>query len=60
MQTADFIGKEALKHTKKEGLKRKLVFMTVDTKDADPEGDETVWHDGKVRNSPAVNNLFMV
>ena len=23
--------------------------LTVDTTDVDPEGDETVWHDGKVR-----------
>lgn len=22
--------------------------LTVDTRDVDPEGDETVWHDGKV------------
>lgn len=48
-QPADFIGKEALKKTKAEGLKRKLVFMTVDTKDVDPEGDEAVWHNEKVK-----------
>lgn len=29
-------------------MKRKLVFMTVDTKDIDPEGNETIWYDGKV------------
>jgi glycine cleavage system aminomethyltransferase T len=37
-----------LKKIKEEGLSRKCVCLTVDTTDVDPEGDETVWHDGKV------------
>jgi glycine cleavage system aminomethyltransferase T len=48
LQPTDFIGKEALKKIKEEGLSRKCVCLTVDTTDVDPEGDETVWHDGKV------------
>ena len=47
-QPTDFIGKEALKRINEEGLTRKCVCLTVDTTDVDPEGDETVWHDGKV------------
>ena len=47
-QPTDFIGKEALKKINEEGLTRKCVCLTVDTTDVDPEGDETVWHDGKV------------
>lgn len=49
-QEADFIGKEALKKIKAEGLKRKLVFLTVDTSDVDPEGNESIWFDDKVRS----------
>ncbi|XP_074651431.1 dimethylglycine dehydrogenase, mitochondrial-like [Tubulanus polymorphus] len=45
---ADFIGKKALLEIKANGLKRKLVHLIVDTSDVDPEGLETIWHDGKV------------
>nr|KAF6441201.1 hypothetical protein HJG63_012350 [Rousettus aegyptiacus] len=45
---ADFIGKQALKQIKAKGLKRRLVCLTLATDDADPEGNESVWHDGKV------------
>ena len=48
LQTADFIGKNALKALKAEGLRRHLAFLTVDTTDIDPEGNETVWHNDKV------------
>ena len=48
MQVADFIGKEALMKLRKEDLKRHLVFMTVDTSDVDPEGNESIWHNDKV------------
>ena len=50
MQKANFVGKEALYEIKKQGLKRHLVFLDVDTKDSgvDPEGNETVWYDNKV------------
>lgn len=48
VQPADFIGKAALQEIKAKGLKRKLSYITVDTDDIDPEGNETVWHNGKV------------
>ena len=48
LKEVDFIGKKALKAIKAEGLKRKLVFLTVETQDLDPQGNETVWHDNKV------------
>ncbi|KAL2099803.1 hypothetical protein ACEWY4_004197 [Coilia grayii] len=45
---ADFIGKQALQQIKAEGLRRKLSYLMVDTDDIDPEGNETIWHNGKV------------
>ncbi|XP_036384845.1 dimethylglycine dehydrogenase, mitochondrial [Megalops cyprinoides] len=45
---ADFIGKKALQEIKANGLKRKLAYLTMDTEDIDPEGNETIWHKGKV------------
>jgi dimethylglycine dehydrogenase len=48
-QEAEFIGKDAIKKLKVKGLDRKLVFLNVDTKDVDPEGNESVWHDDLVR-----------
>ncbi|KAG8456521.1 hypothetical protein GDO86_002342 [Hymenochirus boettgeri] len=45
---ADFIGKEALKEVKEKGLHRKLVYLTLKTENVDPEGNETVWYNGKV------------
>nr|KAF6354699.1 dimethylglycine dehydrogenase [Myotis myotis] len=45
---ADFIGKQALKQIKAEGLKRRLVCLTLATDDVDPEGNESIWHKGKV------------
>nr|XP_044633082.1 dimethylglycine dehydrogenase, mitochondrial [Equus asinus] len=45
---ADFIGKQALKQIKAEGLKRRLVCLTLATDDVDPEGNESIWYDGKV------------
>uniref|UniRef100_A0A7N8XVI2 Dimethylglycine dehydrogenase, mitochondrial n=1 Tax=Mastacembelus armatus TaxID=205130 RepID=A0A7N8XVI2_9TELE len=44
----DFIGKAALQEIKAKGLKRKLSYITLDTDNIDPEGNETVWHNGKV------------
>ncbi|XP_077988921.1 dimethylglycine dehydrogenase, mitochondrial-like [Glandiceps talaboti] len=44
----DFIGKEALLKLKEEGLRRKLVLLSIDTDDVDAEGNETIWLDGKV------------
>ncbi|XP_042365588.1 dimethylglycine dehydrogenase, mitochondrial-like [Plectropomus leopardus] len=45
---ADFIGKAALQEIKAKGLKRKLSYLTLDTDDIDPEGNETIWYNGKV------------
>lgn len=45
---ADFIGKQALKQIKAEGLRRRLVCLTLATEDVDPEGNESVWYKGKV------------
>ncbi|XP_061118700.1 dimethylglycine dehydrogenase, mitochondrial [Conger conger] len=45
---ADFIGKKALQEIKTKGLKRKLAYLSVDTDNIDPEGNETIWHKGKV------------
>ncbi|XP_063309655.1 dimethylglycine dehydrogenase, mitochondrial [Pelobates fuscus] len=45
---ADFIGKQALQRIKEEGLKRKLVCLTMETENIDPEGNESVWYHGKV------------
>jgi dimethylglycine dehydrogenase len=48
LQPTNFIGKEALQKIKAEGLEKKLVMMTVNTSDVDPEGNETVWYQDKV------------
>ncbi|XP_059214556.1 dimethylglycine dehydrogenase, mitochondrial [Centropristis striata] len=45
---ADFIGKAALQQIKAQGLKRKLSYISLDTDDIDPEGNETIWCNGKV------------
>ncbi|KAM4709681.1 dimethylglycine dehydrogenase, mitochondrial [Discoglossus pictus] len=45
---ADFIGKQALKQINEKGLRRKLVYLTVETDNVDPEGNESIWHKGKV------------
>lgn len=47
-QPADFIGKQALRRIKAAGLRRRLVCLTLATDDVDPEGNESVWCDGKV------------
>ncbi|KAF1547347.1 Dimethylglycine dehydrogenase, mitochondrial, partial [Eudyptula minor] len=47
-EPADFTGKQALKQIKEEGLKRRLVYLTLETDNVDPEGNESVWHNGKV------------
>ncbi|XP_073791697.1 dimethylglycine dehydrogenase, mitochondrial [Danio rerio] len=45
---ADFIGKQALLEIKAQGLSRRLAFLTLNTDDIDPEGNESVWHNGEV------------
>jgi len=43
----DFIGKEASLIEKKQGIKKKLVTMTIDTKDIDVTNDEAILKDNK-------------
>lgn len=50
LQTADFIGKEALLKQKDHGLSQELVFLTVDTTDVDPEGNEAIWLNDQVNS----------
>uniref|UniRef100_A0A8C9U9J6 Dimethylglycine dehydrogenase, mitochondrial n=1 Tax=Scleropages formosus TaxID=113540 RepID=A0A8C9U9J6_SCLFO len=45
---ADFIGKKALQQIKAQGLKRKLAYLTMQTDEVDPEGNETIWFNNKV------------
>lgn len=45
---AAFIGKDAVQKIKDDGLKRKVTLLKVDAEDVDPEGNETIWVDGKV------------
>ncbi|KAL0965325.1 hypothetical protein UPYG_G00279790 [Umbra pygmaea] len=45
---ADFIGKAALEEIKAKGLRRKLSYLTMDTDNVDPEGNETIWFNDKV------------
>lgn len=45
---AEFLGKQALLEIRAQGLSRRLVFLTLHTDDIDPEGNETVWHNGEV------------
>uniref|UniRef100_A0A672MI01 Dimethylglycine dehydrogenase n=1 Tax=Sinocyclocheilus grahami TaxID=75366 RepID=A0A672MI01_SINGR len=45
---AEFIGKQALLEIRAQGLSRRLAFLTLHTDDIDPEGNESVWHDGEV------------
>ncbi|XP_009955372.1 PREDICTED: dimethylglycine dehydrogenase, mitochondrial-like [Leptosomus discolor] len=45
---ADFTGKQALMQIKEKGLRRRLVYLTLETDNVDPEGNESVWHNGKV------------
>uniref|UniRef100_A0A8C0H9H4 Dimethylglycine dehydrogenase, mitochondrial n=1 Tax=Chelonoidis abingdonii TaxID=106734 RepID=A0A8C0H9H4_CHEAB len=53
---ADFIGKQALKQIKEKGLKRRLVYLTLETANADPEGNESVWHNGRVVGNTTSGN----
>ena len=43
----DFIGKKASLNEKKQGIKKKLVTMTIDTKDIDVTNDEAILKDNK-------------
>lgn len=55
-QPADFIGKSALQEIKAKGLKRKLSYLSVDTDNIDPEGNETIWHNGKVHKNKVIGS----
>jgi dimethylglycine dehydrogenase len=44
----DFIGKAASLSRKQQGMRMKLVYLSVDAKDADVRGNEPIYHDGKV------------
>lgn len=56
LKPADFIGKAALQEIKANGLRRKLCYLSVHTDDIDPEGNETIWLDGKVSASKKTKN----
>ena len=43
----DFIGKKASLDEKKQGIKKKLITMTIDTKDIDVTNDEAILKDNK-------------
>jgi dimethylglycine dehydrogenase len=43
-----FLGRAAALEEKSSGGRLRLVSFAVDTTDADPCGDEPIWHDGKV------------
>lgn len=46
---ADFIGKAGALAEKADGGKLRLITFKVDAKDADPMGDEPIWHNGEVK-----------
>jgi dimethylglycine dehydrogenase len=45
---SDFVGRDAYLRDRESGGVRRLVTFVVDAADADANGDEPVWHDGKV------------
>jgi dimethylglycine dehydrogenase len=44
----DFIGRDAVLAAKEAGPQRRIATFVVDDNGADAQGDEPVWHDGKV------------
>jgi dimethylglycine dehydrogenase len=48
LQKGDFIGRTAALEEKEHGAPLRLLAFTVDAADADANGDEPIWHDGKV------------
>ncbi|HEY6334276.1 MAG TPA: glycine cleavage T C-terminal barrel domain-containing protein, partial [Alphaproteobacteria bacterium] len=44
----DFIGRDAVLAAKEAGPTRRIATFVVDDNGADAQGDEPVWHDGKV------------
>lgn len=59
-QHADFTGKAALQELKAMGLKRKLSYLSVDTDHVDPEGNETIWHNGQVSWQKLMSGFIVV
>jgi len=47
-KATEFIGREALRSIKADGLRRRLVMLTVDADDADAVGNEAVWYGDRV------------
>lgn len=58
-QTTDFVGKDALKEILRQGINKHLVHIEVETDDADPEGNETVWCENKVSNALYFNSTLL-
>ncbi|XP_067007200.2 dimethylglycine dehydrogenase, mitochondrial [Anabrus simplex] len=48
MKKEKFIGQEALLKEQREGIRKVLVPLVLETNDVDPKGDEAVWCSGKV------------
>jgi dimethylglycine dehydrogenase len=48
LQKADFIGRTAALEEKEHGAPLRLLAFRVDAADADANGDEPIWHNGKV------------
>ncbi len=48
LSKGDFIGRAAAQREREAGPKRRLVTLVIDAADADPIGDEPVWHDDLV------------
>jgi dimethylglycine dehydrogenase len=48
LEKGKFIGRSAAVKEKKAGPKRRLVTLAIDDNGVDANGDEPVWHDGKV------------
>ncbi len=44
----NFVGKTALENERRQGVKKRVVTMTVDAGDADAPYMSTLWHDGRV------------
>ena len=48
LKKGDFVGRAAAVEERDSGGKLRLVSFSVDAVDADAQGDEPIWHDGRV------------
>ena len=48
LNKGDFVGRAAAVEERDSGGKLRLVSFSVDAVDADAQGDEPIWHDGRV------------